>query len=51
MKLDLQRNQIETIEANAFEGASRIVDLQLAENRIHEISNKMFLGLHQLKVL
>lgn len=51
IKLDLRRNQIISIETNAFEGASRIQDLQLAENKINEISNKMFLGLHQLKTL
>lgn len=51
IKLDLRRNQIISIETNAFEGASRIQDLQLAENKIKEISNKMFLGLHQLKTL
>lgn len=51
VKLDLRRNQISGIEANAFEGASHIQDLQLAENKIKEVSNKMFLGLHQLKTL
>lgn len=51
IKLDLRRNQINAIEANAFEGALKIQDLQLSENKIKEISNKMFLGLHQLKSL
>lgn len=51
VKLELKRNQLTGIEPNAFEGASRIQDLQLGENKIKEISNKMFLGLHQLKTL
>ena len=51
VKLDLRRNHITGIEPNAFEGANRIQELVLAENKIREISNKMFLGLHQLKTL
>lgn len=51
LKLDLRRNQITGIEPNAFEGASKIQDLLLAENKISEIHNKMFLGLHHLKTL
>ena len=51
LKLDLRNNHIAKIEPNAFDGASQIQDLQLAENKIKEISNKMFLGLHQLKSL
>lgn len=51
VKLDLRRNQITGIEQNAFEGASKIQDLLLSENKIAEIHNKMFLGLHNLKSL
>lgn len=51
VKLDLRRNQINGIEQNAFEGASKIYDLLLAENKIDKIHNKMFLGLHSLKAL
>lgn len=51
VKLDLRRNQILGIEPNAFEGASRIQELHLAENKIKEVSNKMFLGLHNLNSL
>ncbi|KAJ6647852.1 Protein slit [Pseudolycoriella hygida] len=51
VKLDLRRNQITGIEQNAFEGASKIQDLLLSENKIAEIHNKMFLGLHNLKAL
>jgi len=51
VKLELKRNQLTGIEPNAFEGASHIQELQLGENKIKEISNKMFLGLHQLKTL
>lgn len=51
VKLDLRRNLITGIEPNAFEGALQIQDLQLAENKIGEIHNKMFLGLHSLKSL
>ncbi|XP_055904656.1 protein slit isoform X2 [Eupeodes corollae] len=51
VKLDLKRNQITGIEPNAFEGASKIQDLQLGENKIKEVHNKMFLGLHYLKTL
>lgn len=51
MKLELKRNQLTGIEPNAFEGASHIQELQFGENKIKQISNKMFLGLHQLKTL
>uniref|UniRef100_A0A182PQM3 Protein slit n=1 Tax=Anopheles epiroticus TaxID=199890 RepID=A0A182PQM3_9DIPT len=51
VKLDLRRNQIAGIEPNAFEGATRIQELFLSENKIPEVHNKMFLGLHQLKTL
>lgn len=51
VKLDLRRNQITGIEQNAFEGASKIQDLLLSENKVAEIHNKMFLGLHNLKSL
>uniref|UniRef100_A0A182KBF6 Protein slit n=1 Tax=Anopheles christyi TaxID=43041 RepID=A0A182KBF6_9DIPT len=50
-KLDLRRNQISGIEPNSFEGATRIQELFLSENKIAEVHNKMFLGLHQLKTL
>ncbi|XP_037915556.1 protein slit isoform X1 [Hermetia illucens] len=51
IKLDLRRNHITGIEPNAFEGASKIQDLLLSENKIQEVHNKMFLGLHHLKSL
>lgn len=51
VKLDLRRNQITGIEPNAFEGASKIQDMLISENKITEIHNKMFLGLHNLKSL
>lgn len=51
VKLDLRRNQITGIEPNSFEGASRIHELILSENKIAQIHNKMFLGLHDLKLL
>ncbi|KAF7280648.1 hypothetical protein GWI33_005616 [Rhynchophorus ferrugineus] len=51
MKLDLRRNFITGIEENAFEGASKISELQLSDNKLMEIHNKMFLGLHNLKIL
>lgn len=51
VKLDLRRNKINSIEQNAFEGASKINDLLLAENKLDKIHNKMFLGLHNLKML
>jgi slit 2 len=51
VKLDLRRNQITVIEANAFEGASKIQELQMNENKMTEVHNKMFLGLHNLKTL
>lgn len=51
VKLDLRRNQITGIEPNAFEGALKIQDLLISENKITEIHNKMFLGLHNLKSL
>ncbi|KAL1130294.1 hypothetical protein AAG570_013232, partial [Ranatra chinensis] len=51
IKLDLRRNHITGIEANAFEGCSRLTELLLAENKIREIQNKMFTGLHNLKSL
>lgn len=51
VKLDLRRNQITGIEQNTFEGASKILELLLSENKINEIHNKMFLGLHNIKSL
>lgn len=51
VKLDLHRNFIARIEQNAFEGASKITELLLSGNKISEIHNKMFLGLHALKTL
>lgn len=51
VKLDLRRNQIANIEPNAFEGATKIQELFMSENKIAEVHNKMFLGLHQLKTL
>ncbi|XP_055372509.1 protein slit isoform X2 [Condylostylus longicornis] len=51
IKLDFRRNLITGIEPNAFEGASRITDLLLSENKIKQIHNKMFPGLHNLKTL
>lgn len=49
--MDLRRNRITGIEQNAFEGASSIHDLLISENKITEIHNKMFMGLHNLKSL
>lgn len=51
VKLDLRRNQITGIEKNAFEGAIMVSDLLLSENKLLEIHNKMFFGLHNLKLL
>jgi slit 2 len=51
VKLDLRRNQITGIEANAFEGATKIQELHINENKMTEVHNKMFLGLHNLKTL
>lgn len=51
VKLDLRRNQISGIEQNAFEGASKIQELLISENKLAEVHNKMFLGLHNLKIL
>lgn len=51
VKLDLRRNQINGIEPNAFEGASKMYEMNLSENKIKEVSNKMFLGLHHIKSL
>ncbi|XP_039440093.1 protein slit isoform X3 [Culex pipiens pallens] len=51
VKLDLRRNQISAVEPNAFEGATKIQELFISENKIPEVHNKMFLGLHQLKTL
>ena len=51
VKLDLRRNRIAGIETNAFEGASKIQELYISENKMPEIHNKMFLGLHNLKIL
>lgn len=51
VKLDLRRNQVNNIEPNAFEGASKMYEMILSENKIKEVSNKMFLGLHHLKSL
>jgi slit protein 2 len=51
VKLDLRRNQITGIEARAFDGASKIQEMLISENKMTEIHNKMFLGLHNLKTL
>jgi slit protein 2 len=51
IKLDIRRNQITGIEPQAFDGASKIQELLISENKISEITNKMFLGLHNLKTL
>lgn len=51
LKLDLRRNQISGIEANSFEGAAKINELLLSDNKLLEIHNKMFMGLHGLKIL
>jgi len=51
VKLDLRRNQITSVEANAFEGATKIQELHINENKMTEVHNKMFLGLHNLKTL
>jgi slit protein 2 len=51
VKLDLRRNQITAIEARAFEGATKIQEMLISENKMTEVHNKMFLGLHNLKTL
>jgi slit 2 len=51
IKLDLRRNQITGIESQAFEGASKIQDLLLSENKLTEVHNRMFMGLQSLKSL
>ncbi|KAI4457821.1 slit [Holotrichia oblita] len=51
IKLDLRRNQIMGIEENSFEGALYISELLLSDNKLLEVHNKMFLGLHNLKIL
>lgn len=50
-RLDLRRAGIKTIEENTFEGASKLQELLLDDNAIASVSNKMFLGLHNLRVL
>ncbi|CAO1438147.1 unnamed protein product, partial [Diamesa tonsa] len=51
VKLDLRRNQITGIEPQAFDGASKIQEMLISENKMTEVHNKMFLGLHNLKTL
>lgn len=51
VKLDLRRNQITGIEARAFDGAFKIQEMLISENKMTEVHNKMFLGLHNLKTL
>lgn len=51
VKLDLRRNQITGIEARAFDGAFKIQEMLISENKMSEVHNKMFLGLHNLKTL
>lgn len=50
-RLDLRRAGIKNIEENAFEGASKLQELLLDDNALKSITNKMFLGLHSLRVL
>jgi len=51
VKLDLRRNQIAGIEPQAFDGASKIQEMLISENKMTEVHNKMFMGLHNLKTL
>lgn len=51
VKLDLRRNQITGIEPRAFDGAFKIQEMLISENKMTEVHNKMFLGLHNLKTL
>jgi slit protein 2 len=51
VKLDLRRNQIAAIEPRAFDGASKIQEMLISENKMTEVHNKMFMGLHNLKTL
>ena len=51
VKLDLRRNQITGIEPRAFDGALKIQEMLISENKMTEVHNKMFLGLHNLKTL
>ncbi|XP_070490339.1 protein slit isoform X1 [Chironomus tepperi] len=51
VKLDLRRNQITGIEPRAFEGAFKIQEMLISENKMSEVHNKMFFGLHNLKTL
>lgn len=51
VKLDLRRNQISGIEPQAFDGALKIQEMLISENKMTEVHNKMFMGLHNLKTL
>lgn len=51
VKLDLRRNHITGIEPQAFDGASKIQEMFISENKLSEVHNKMFMGLHNLKTL
>lgn len=51
IKLDLRRNQITGIESQAFEGASKIQEMLLSENKLTEVHNRMLMGLQSLKTL
>lgn len=51
VKLDLRRNQISGIEPQAFDGALKIQEMLMSENKMTEVHNKMFMGLHNLKTL
>jgi slit 2 len=51
VKLDLRRNQITGIEPQAFDGALKIQEMLMSENKMTEVHNKMFMGLHNLKTL
>ena len=51
IKLDLRRNQITGIEPQAFDGALKIQEMLISENKMTEVHNKMFMGLHNLKTL
>jgi slit protein 2 len=51
VKLDLRRNQITGIEPQAFDGALKIQEMLISENKMTEVHNKMFMGLHNLKTL
>lgn len=47
----MRRNQITGIEPRAFDGALKIQEMLISENKMSEVHNKMFLGLHNLKTL